>query len=93
MKMEVVSQQAGLVSQRAPAQTFAPASRPSAEQQSAFLPVHLLYRAGIVAVYAIILLTIVLNVEVNRKSPAFILLCIALPVEDDHAPAAILSVR
>ncbi|HVF44246.1 MAG TPA: O-antigen polymerase [Pyrinomonadaceae bacterium] len=53
------------------------AAGPPAESQSAFLPVHLLYRAGIIAVYAVILLTIVLNVDVNRKSPAFILLCIA----------------
>src|SRR4051794_39586950 len=52
-------------------------ARPSAESQSAFLPVHLLYRVGITAIYVIILLTIVLNVDVNRKSPAFILLCIA----------------
>jgi oligosaccharide repeat unit polymerase len=53
------------------------AARPSAESQSAFLPVHLLYRVGIIALYAVVLLTIVLNVEVNRKSPAFILLCLA----------------
>ncbi len=67
----------GLVSQRTPAEDAALPARPTLESQSAFLPVHLLYRVGIVAVYAIILLTIVLNVEVNRKSPAFILLCLA----------------
>ena len=55
----------------------AAAARPPAESQSAFLPVHLLYRVGIIVVYTIILLTIVLNVDVNRKSPAFILLCLA----------------
>src|ERR1041384_5051788 len=55
----------------------ATAVRPPAEGASAFLPVHLLYRVAIIVVYAIILLTIVLNVDVNRKSPAFILLCIA----------------
>jgi oligosaccharide repeat unit polymerase len=44
---------------------------------SAFLPVHLLYRVGIVILYVVILLTIVLNVEVNKKSPAFIMLCLA----------------
>lgn len=55
----------------------AAATRPSAEAQSAFLPVHLLYRVGVTVIYAIILLTIVLNVDVNRKSPAFILLCLA----------------
>jgi len=54
-----------------------PSARQTAEPPSAFLPVHLLYRASIIVVYAIILLTIILNVEVNRKSPAFILLCIA----------------
>src|SRR3954466_13672409 len=59
-----------------------PKSAPAAagrtpESQSAFLPVHLLYRVGIIVVYAIILLTIILNVEVNKKSPAFILLCLA----------------
>ena len=54
-----------------------PAARQAAEPPSAFLPVHLLYRVSIIVVYAIILLTIILNVEVNRKSPAFILLCIA----------------
>lgn len=52
-------------------------ARQTTEPQSAFLPVHLLYRVSIIAVYVIILLTIVLNVEVNRKSPAFILLCLA----------------
>src|SRR5215212_9179250 len=52
-------------------------ARPSPEAQSAFLPVHLLYRVGIIVVYAVILMTIVLNVEVNRKSPAFVLLCLA----------------
>ncbi|HEV7890132.1 MAG TPA: O-antigen polymerase [Pyrinomonadaceae bacterium] len=57
--------------------TDAAATRPTPEAQSAFLPVHLLYRVGIIVVYAVILLTIVLNVDVNRKSPAFILLCIA----------------
>ncbi|MFN2595926.1 MAG: O-antigen polymerase [Pyrinomonadaceae bacterium] len=59
----------------------APAAAPPARQQPAgespFLPVHLLYRVGITVVYAVILLTIVLNVGVNRKSPAFILLCLA----------------
>src|SRR6185369_14921044 len=44
---------------------------------SAFLHMNLFYRIGIIAVYGIILLTIVLNVEVNRKSPAFVLLCLA----------------
>src|ERR1041384_2854506 len=55
----------------------ATAVRPPAEGASAFLPVHLLYRVAIIVIYAIIPLTIVLNVDVNRKSPAFILLCIA----------------
>jgi oligosaccharide repeat unit polymerase len=45
--------------------------------ESAFLPVHLLYRVGLIVVYAVILLTIVLNVEVNKMSPAFVLLCLA----------------
>ena len=66
-----------LVTQKTPARGAALPARPTPETQSAFLPVHLLYRVGIVAVYAVILLTIVLNVEVNRKSPAFILLCLA----------------
>src|ERR1041384_4822762 len=55
----------------------ATAVRPPAEGASAFLPVHLLYRVAIIVIYAIILLTIVLNVEVNKKSPAFLLLCLA----------------
>ncbi|HEY0377645.1 MAG TPA: O-antigen polymerase [Pyrinomonadaceae bacterium] len=42
-----------------------------------FLPVHLLYRVAIIAIYVVILLTIVLNVEVNKKSPAFVMLCLA----------------
>lgn len=58
-------------------QRSAAAAQPSVDEQSAFLPVHLLYRVAIIVVYAVILLTIVLNVEVNRKSPAFILLCLA----------------
>jgi oligosaccharide repeat unit polymerase len=44
---------------------------------SVFLPMHIVYRAAIVAVYVVILLTIVLNVEVNRRAPAFVLLCLA----------------
>jgi len=56
----------------------AAAARPAPEgAESAFLPVHLLYRVAITAIYVIILLTIVLNVEVNKKSPAFIMLCLA----------------
>ncbi|HJU56722.1 MAG TPA: O-antigen polymerase [Pyrinomonadaceae bacterium] len=45
--------------------------------ESAFLPVHLLYRVALIAIYVVILLTIVLNAEVNKKSPAFIMLCLA----------------
>ncbi len=71
--MELASK-VGLENYGAPS---AVAERRPAEAESAFLPVHLLYRVAIVAVYAIILLTIVLNVSVNRKSPAFILLCLS----------------
>src|ERR1044072_1814793 len=46
-------------------------------EESVFLAVHPFYRVAIITVYAIILLTIVLNVEVNKKSPAFVLLCLA----------------
>ena len=53
------------------------APKAAAEEPSPFLPVHLLYRVGIIVTYVGILLTIILNVEVNRKSPAFVLLCIA----------------
>jgi oligosaccharide repeat unit polymerase len=67
----------GAASPTTHAAVAAAAARPAPEGQSAFVPVHLLYRAAIIAVYAVILLTIVLNVEVNRKSPAFVLLCIA----------------
>jgi oligosaccharide repeat unit polymerase len=74
--MEVARNVSVAVRQRTPPVSAA-AQRATPEAQSAFLPVHLLYRVGIIAVYAVILLTIVLNVEVNRKSPAFILLCIA----------------
>lgn len=44
---------------------------------SAFIPVHLFYRSAMIAIYFIILMTIVLNIEINRKSPAFTLLCLA----------------
>jgi oligosaccharide repeat unit polymerase len=46
-------------------------------EASAFLQMHLFYRIAIITLYGIILLTIILNVEVNRKSPAFVLLCLA----------------
>jgi oligosaccharide repeat unit polymerase len=59
-----------------PREGAAAARRPAGEE-SAFLPVHLLYRVGITVTYVLVLLTIVLNVEINRKSPAFVLLCIA----------------
>jgi oligosaccharide repeat unit polymerase len=73
-----VSPQVSLAARRVSAPPpVSAAARPTPESQSAFLPVHLLYRVGIIAVYAVVLLTIVLNVEVNRKSPAFILLCLA----------------
>src|SRR5215217_72480 len=74
--MEVARSVSIAVRQRTQPKSAA-AQRPPAEAQSAFLPIHLLYRVGIIAVYAVILLTIVFNVDVNRKSPAFILLCIA----------------
>jgi oligosaccharide repeat unit polymerase len=45
--------------------------------QSVFLSMHVVYRAAIIALYVVILLTITLNAEVNRKSPAFVLLCLA----------------
>ncbi len=44
---------------------------------SVFLPMHIVYRAAIVVTYFAILLTIVLNVEVNKKAPAFVVLCLA----------------
>ncbi len=47
------------------------------QEGSTFLQMHLFYRVAIIALYVIILLTVVLNVEVNRKSPAFVLLCLA----------------
>src|ERR1043166_1274713 len=74
-----VARHAGLKSYLRPAPSAAAAAaapRP-AEADSPFLSVHLLYRVAITVVYAVILLTIVLNVSVNRKSPAFILLCLA----------------
>lgn len=74
--MEVARNVSITVQQRTQPKSSAQPRTPP-EAQSAFLPVHLLYRVGIIAVYAIILLTIVLNVDVNRKSPAFILLCLA----------------
>ena len=63
-------------------QSYRPVARPRIalprkNSTSAFLAMHLFYRIAIIAVYGIILLTIVLNVEVNRKSPAFVLLCLA----------------
>lgn len=48
------------------------------EAESPFLPMHVLYRAAIIVLYAVILLTIVLNVEVSAKSPVFVLLCLSL---------------
>ena len=45
--------------------------------ESVFLSMHPFYRVAIITIYAVILLTIVLNVEVNKKSPAFVLLCLA----------------
>lgn len=56
---------------------MATARRQAEHAESAFLPVHLFYRVGIIIIYIVILLTIVLNVEVNKKSPAFIMLCLA----------------
>src|SRR3954468_17447750 len=50
---------------------------PRKQDTSVFLSMHLVYRIAIITLYVIILLTIVLNAEVNRKSPAFILLCLA----------------
>jgi oligosaccharide repeat unit polymerase len=50
---------------------------PKKEDASVFLSMHLVYRIAIITLYVIILLTIVLNAEVNHKSPAFILLCLA----------------
>ena len=50
---------------------------PRQDDGSVFLGMHVVYRVAMMAVYLIILLTIVLNVEVNRKSPAFVLLCLA----------------
>ena len=75
--MEVARSVSIAVQQRTQPKSAAAAARPGPEAQSAFLPIHLLYRVGIIVVYAVILLTIVLNVDVNRKSPAFILLCLA----------------
>ncbi|HKG13932.1 MAG TPA: O-antigen polymerase [Pyrinomonadaceae bacterium] len=72
-----VARDVSIAVQRTQPQSAAAPPRPPAEEQSAFLPVHLLYRVAVTAVYAAILTTIVLNVEVNRKSPAFILLCLA----------------
>jgi oligosaccharide repeat unit polymerase len=69
-----VARNVGLVEYGTPA---AAAGARTAAAEHPFLPVHLLYRVGIIAVYVVILLTIVLNVEVNRRSPAFILLCLA----------------
>src|ERR1043166_6292804 len=47
------------------------------EETSVFLGINVIYRVGIIAIFVIVLMTIVLNVEVNRKSPAFVLLCLA----------------
>ncbi|HYE15371.1 MAG TPA: O-antigen polymerase [Pyrinomonadaceae bacterium] len=67
---------------RGPELYIPPAAVPARQRQkgydSPFLHMHLLYRIGIIAVYALILLTIVLNVEISSRSPVFILLCIAL---------------
>jgi oligosaccharide repeat unit polymerase len=65
-----------------PGEAFRPyagvrARRRPKREESVFLSMHLFYRVAIIAIYAIILLTIILNVEVNKKSPAFILLCVA----------------
>lgn len=49
----------------------------AAEPGSVFLPMHIVYRAAIIITYFAILLTIVLNVEVNKKAPAFVVLCLA----------------
>jgi oligosaccharide repeat unit polymerase len=51
--------------------------RAARESGSVFLSMHVFYRVAIIMIYLIILLTIVLNVEVNKKSPAFVMLCLA----------------
>jgi oligosaccharide repeat unit polymerase len=54
------------------------AAEQSKAADSPFLSVSVLYRAAIIAAYAAILLTIILNVEVSSKAPVFVLLCLAL---------------
>jgi oligosaccharide repeat unit polymerase len=56
------------------------ARRDTGGKDSPFIHMHLLYRVGIVVLYIVVLLTIVVNLEVSSKSPAFTFLCLALVV-------------
>jgi oligosaccharide repeat unit polymerase len=59
---------------------LAAARRAAAGKDSLFVHMHLLYRVGVVVLYAVVLLTIVVNLEVSSKSPAFTFLCLALVI-------------
>jgi oligosaccharide repeat unit polymerase len=54
--------------------------REARRDESPFIGMHLLFRAGMIVLYAVVLLTIVANLEVSSKSPAFTFLCLALVV-------------